>query len=84
MKKLIYRVLFLSIVGIGIVGCKKEIPPISSKESNQSLISKSQSPASTYQVTNGMLTFNSVDDFDRLIESLNDDSYDELKNLDYK
>lgn len=81
MKKVFYGGLFLALVGIGIIGCKKEISPVITK--NQT-IENNTNKSITYRVENGMLVFNTVDDFDRLIESLNDESYDDLKNLDYQ
>lgn len=79
MKNVIFGALFLALIGIGFVGCKKEISPTTKKQSVESNTNKSLS----YRVENGMLVFNTVDDFDRLIESLTDESYGELKSLDY-
>jgi hypothetical protein len=79
MKKLIYGTLFLALVGIGIIGCKKEIS--SKQETNNSQSVKEKSIL--YRVENGMLVLNTVDDFDQLIELSTDDFNQTLKDLDY-
>jgi hypothetical protein len=79
MKKLIYGTAFLAIVGIGIIGCEKEIDTSQQKSNSQNVKEKTI----LYRVENGMLVLNTVDDFDQLIELSTDDFNQTLKGLDY-
>lgn len=79
MKKLIYGTLFLAMVGIGIIGCKKEFASNQQKSNSQNVKEKSI----LYRIENGMLVLNTVDDFDQLIELSTEDFNQTLKDLDY-
>lgn len=67
MKKLIYGTLFLALVGIGVVGCKKELPKNSLKEQINSKTSSLNFPYISI-VDNDYLKFETVDDYIRFVE----------------
>lgn len=66
MKKLIYGALFLALVGIGIVGCNKENIAISEINKNE------------VSIDGKLLVFNSVEDFERLVDEQNLESREHL------
>jgi len=67
MKKLIYGTLFLTLVGIGFVGCKKETIKTSSESSQKEsgFLSKT---GSSFRSDGRMLIFNTSTDFENFIE----------------
>lgn len=69
MKKLIFGGVFLAVVGTGIVGCKKETI-ISNNNKTSSLIEKD---GLRFFSENGMLVFNSVEDYELSISDLTAD-----------
>lgn len=82
MKKVIYVGAFLALVGISIVGCKKEpIQTIGAKNSSEQTL---QLKSTAYRSDGKLLIFNSVADFDAIIERAGDDLYSELKALEFK
>jgi hypothetical protein len=66
MKKLIYGTLFLALVGIGVVGCKKEVSSLNTTSENVS------SPYKGVTIANNMLTFETNEDYFKIV---NDSSY---------
>ena len=80
MKKLIYGSLLLVLAAAGVTSCKKD----TINEKSKSSVSSPQLRSSTlYRVGNGMLIFNTVDDFDKVIQ-LSTDAYNQsLRDLSY-
>lgn len=83
MKKLIYRTLFLAIVGIGSLGCNKEKNTnYNNNHQKDQLVSKSLT-SPIYSVSNGLLKFDTPEDFDLMLQLPNEEILESLINLNY-
>lgn len=70
MKKLIYGGLFLALIGIGLVGCKKELIPQNPLQNSSNEFKVS---------TDGkMLIFETIEDFERAIKGESDSEHTRL------
>jgi len=81
-KRIIYVTSIILFLGIGIVGCKKELSTKVSEENEKSFRMK-KTTSNLYSVHNNMLVINSVEDFDDLIDLANEKLYQQLIDLDY-
>ncbi len=80
MKKIIYLGAILASGVTLIVGCKKSvIEPVGSNSKTESIQLKN----AYYTTDSKMLIFNTVEDFDAIIENAGDDLYSELRSLDF-
>jgi hypothetical protein len=81
MKKLIYLFFTVSIFGISIVGCKKDV--IQKNQINSPLSKSANGIIPLYEVKNNMLVISSVEVFDSIISIIDDKLIDDLKKLSY-
>lgn len=82
MKKLVYGTLFLALVGVGFVGCKKENIALNDQNSI-----KQTKEGTRYYAENGILVFNSVEDYETSVSDLIEEDEENFVNsilgLDY-
>jgi hypothetical protein len=78
MKKVIYGGVFLALISVSVIGCKK-----STVKPKEESIESQQLKTSLYRTDDKMLIFNTVPDFDAIIERAGEDLYSELKALEF-
>lgn len=82
MKKVIYGGLFLALVGVGVIGCKKESFQTAGEKGSDTETSQLKSMA--IKTDGRLLIFNTVADFDAAIERSGEDLYRQLHDLGFK
>lgn len=83
MKKLFYSVLTVTILGISMVGCKKELIENQNQQSSSVFTKSTNGTIPFYEVKNNMLVISSVEVFDSIISIVDNKLIDDIKNLNY-